>query len=233
MLKALPVILISSAFLGACASQPYNDSSLESDLNKVQKQIDQLENKISDEFALSCSESIIELDAKIEDLKQAKETTKIVERCSSTPTSYSPAKIDDKLLLGEIETIKITLGKESFSLDARIDSGAVTSSIGVFNPQNFERDGDKWIRFSIAADEDAEVYEYSIYDTVSIKQTKDISEERIEIKTDIEVGGTIYKNQIFNLSDRSHLDYQLLIGRSFLKDIAVIDVGSKFLLEGE
>ena len=82
-------------------------------------------------------------------------------------------------------------------------------------------------------DNDASIYEYPVYDVVSIKQTKDLSEERIEIKIDIEVGGQVYKNQLFNLSDRSHLDYQLLIGRSFLKDIAVIDVGSKYLLDGE
>lgn len=230
MLKVSSLIL-SSAFVIGCVSQPYNDSSLESDLGSVQEQIIDLESNLSKQFLASCSESIIELDSKIEALKQAKETTKIIERCSAPTNKTTSATSEGKLFLGEIETVKLV--KESISLPARIDSGAVTSSIGVINSRNFERDGDKWIRFAMVAEDDAITYEYPVHDTVVIKQTKDLSEERIEIKIDIEMGGIIYKNQLFNLSDRTHLDYQLLIGRSFLQDIAVIDVGSKFLLEGE
>ena len=44
------------------------------------------------------------------------------------------------------------------------------------------------------------------------------------------MGGVSYKKQLFNLADRSHLDYQLLIGRSFLRDIAVVDVSRQRLL---
>ena len=125
------------------------------------------------------------------------------------------------------------LVKEKVDMKARIDSGAVTSSVGVYNLKNFERDGDKWVRFSLNNDENAQTYEYPVYDTVSIKQTSELSEERIEIKIDIKIGTSTYKNQVFNLTDRSHLDFQLLIGRSFLRDRAIIDVGSKFLLEGQ
>ncbi|MBX2847051.1 MAG: RimK/LysX family protein [Acidiferrobacterales bacterium] len=231
MLKALSIILVSSTLVTACVTQPYNDSSLAGDLDGMQKQMVELQNSLSDQFTASCSDSIVELDTKVEELKQAKETTRVIERCTSPTEDAPPATLDGKLLLGEIEIVK--LPKELVSLPARIDSGAVTSSIGVFNLQNFERDGDKWVRFSMAEDDDAEVFEYPVYDIVYIKQTKELTEERIEIKIDIEMGDRVYKNQLFNLSDRSHLDYQLLIGRSFLKDIAVIDVGNKYLLEGE
>ena len=231
MLKVLLTIFIFSALVGGCVTQPYDDSNLESDLDKVEQQINKLESKLTEQFANNCTDSFTALDTKIEELRKAKATTKIVERCTSPTQESSPATLDGKLLVGEVEIIRLT--KESISLAARIDSGAVTSSIGIYNPRNFERDGDRWIRFSLAEDKDASVYEYPVYDVVSIKQTKDLSEERIEIKIDIEVGGQVYKNQLFNLSDRSHLDYQLLIGRSFLKDIAVIDVGSKYLLDGE
>ena len=233
MLKNLLFTLILSIFVAACASQPTIDVPVESDLDKVQDQIIQLEQRLADEFTLSCSDNIVDLDAKIEELKQAKETTKIVERCSSPVKSTEPVTLDGKLLIGEIETVKLILNKEPISFSARIDSGAVTSSIGIFNQKNFERDGDSWVRFSLSDDDEAVVHEYPIYDTVSIKQTKDLNEERVEIKTDIEVNGKVYKNQIFNLADRTYLEHQLLIGRSFLRDIAVIDVGSKFLLDGE
>jgi len=33
----------------------------------------------------------------------------------------------------------------------------------------------------------------------------------------------------FTLADRSHLDYQIILGRNFLTDMALIDVGKKFI----
>jgi hypothetical protein len=44
---------------------------------------------------------------------------------------------------------------------------------------------------------------------------------------DVEMGGKKYKNQLFNLADRSYLDFQVLMGRSFLRDIAIVDVSRK------
>ena len=223
MSKFLPTILLASVFVSGCITQPYN----------VDQRINELESTLSTQFSTSCSEHFESLDQKIEKLKktETKTITKIVERCSTVKTKQKKPTYNNKLLVGEVE--KITLAKEAISLAARIDSGAVTSSLGVYNPKKFERDGDKWVRFSLTQDKDAPIYEYPVHDVVSIKQTRELSEERIEIKINIEVGGKVYKKQLFNLSDRSHLDYQLLIGRSFLKDIAVIDVGSKYLLNGE
>jgi hypothetical protein len=56
---------------------------------------------------------------------------------------------------------------------------------------------------------------------------------RIVIKTNISVGGKEYLGQTFNLADRSHLKFQVLVGRNFLRDIAVVDVSGKYLLGGE
>jgi len=236
IIKLSSIILISSVILSACVTQPnqgqaINEVQQEPVVNEVQQLIASLENKLTRQFSQSCSNNILALSQEVQALKNAKSTTKIIERCKSTPTTKQVSKIGDKLLIGEIE--KVTLIKEKIELKARIDSGAVTSSIGVYNPKNFERDGEKWIRFNLNSDEDAQTFEYPVYDTVTIKQTSELSEERIEIKIDIKIGSSTYKNQIFNLTDRSHLDFQLLIGRSFLRDRAVIDVGGKFLLEGQ
>ena len=234
--KFLPVILLSSVMLSACITQPNQEivpreEQQETVVSEVQQLITSLENKLTSHFSQSCSNNILILSNEIQELKEAKSSTKIIERCRSTPKVKPNPKIGDKLLIGEIE--KVMLVKEKVDMKARIDSGAVTSSVGVYNLKNFERDGDKWVRFSLNNDKNAQTYEYPVYDTVSIKQTSQLSEERIEIKIDIKIGTSTYKNQVFNLTDRSHLDFQLLIGRSFLRDRAVIDVGSKFLLEGQ
>ena len=35
----------------------------------------------------------------------------------------------------------------------------------------------------------------------------------------------------FTLADRSHLDYEMLLGRNFLTDVALVDVSRKFIQE--
>lgn len=241
MLKLFSTIILMVFALSACVTQPYNDSALASDLTKVNERIAGLENDLPEKLAQACAEITLDVNQQEQERWRAEEKKIVTKRRRAEEKRRAElacenrdkmqAKLPDgKLLLGAIETVKLL--KEDLVFDARIDTGAVTSSIGVFNWRNFERDGKKWVKFSLTQDDDAIVYEYPVHGKVSIKQTGTLIEERLEIKVDIEIGGIEYKNQIFNMTDRSHLNYQLLIGRSFLRDIAVVDVASKKLLSG-
>jgi hypothetical protein len=44
----------------------------------------------------------------------------------------------------------------------------------------------------------------------------------------IQIGDLKEKTE-FTLADRTHLTYPLLLGRSFFKDVAVVDVSRKFV----
>lgn len=233
MFKAISHLLFLSVFLSACVTPPEPDIGVGdvSDLELVNESIVSLEQMLEKQFVESCAQNIGELGDEIEKLRNAKQTTRIVERCSAPSAKKVNVTLDGKLLMGDVEVVRLI--REELTFDARIDSGAETSSIGVFKHKRFERDGDKWVRFSLSNKKEAKVYEYPIYDTVKIKQTETVTEERIEIKVDIEMGGKKYKKQIFNLANRSFLDYQLLMGRSFLRDIAIVDVGRKKLLPGD
>ena len=50
-------------------------------------------------------------------------------------------------IIGEAE--KVTIVSKDLRLNARIDTGAQTSSLGVVDQQPFERDGKKWLDFSV------------------------------------------------------------------------------------
>lgn len=229
MIKTLLTISFLSIMLSACVTSVEPEATDVSDLELVNESIVNLEQTLEQKFVESCADNIRKLDGEIEKLRAAKQTTRVIERCSKP--SAGNVKLNGKLLMGDVE--RVNLVREDLAFDARIDTGAETSSIGVFDIQRFERDGDKWVRFSLSTKKAAKVYEYPIHDTVKIKQTEAVTEERIEIKIDIELGGKKYKKQIFNLANRSFLEYQLLIGRSFLRDIAIVDVGRKKLLPGD
>ncbi|MFT5572772.1 MAG: hypothetical protein ACI9FR_001696 [Cryomorphaceae bacterium] len=223
MLKSFISLLPLVFGLSACVTQPVIDPNKVSDLQVVSDRIDSLNADLSAKFLLSCAQKIDQLGKKIE----PKVITKVVERCTSEDerAKRSFKKFEGRLHLGAVENVRLV--KEKVSYAARIDTGADYSSIGVYDVKVFERDGENWVRFSLDDSMNAARFEYPIFDTVRIKESSTLTVDRIEIKMDIKMGGTKYKNQIFNLADRSYLEYQLLIGRSFLRDIAVVDVSRK------
>ena len=74
------------------------------------------------------------------------------------------------IIIGEVE--KVTFISKGLKLKARIDTGAETSSLGVDDQQPFERDGKKWLRFSVKdpANEKLISFERPIVRTASIKR---------------------------------------------------------------
>ncbi|WNC67963.1 RimK/LysX family protein [Thalassotalea nanhaiensis] len=228
------MLAISIIALSGCVATENSTAQLE----QVNSNITNLEQSLSKQINERCEQDNQQL---IADLKAAMIVDKnnasvhtekevvYVERCTVKNKQAYPS---DKILIGEVENVFLVKEKTTFA--ARIDTGADTSSLGVYNLTKFERDGKKWVKFSLLADKNSKIFEYPIYDTVRIKQQSNMkAEERLEIKISIKVGREEYRNQTFNLADRSHLEFQVLIGRNFLKDIALVDVSKKYLLGGE
>lgn len=147
--------------------------------------------------------------------------------------SGSGLRIDGKLVVGEVE--KAYLIGPGFVYDARIDSGATTSSMDARNIRRFERDGRQWVRFDIPVpgSEGGEVatIEREIARNARIIQSNDEEAERrpvVELQFRI---GNKQQRAEFTLSDRSHLTYPMLIGRNILRDVMLIDVGREYATE--
>lgn len=237
MFKKINFVVLSiviAFFQSACMTTESASNQTNARFDKVDANISNLEKSLNAQMSKNCradrqrlvDETAVAVSEKLVDLNKAKLRTLPVPKC---PTAQNKVSGDDKLLLGEVEKVYFAIAKKS--INARIDTGAETSSLGVYGVQRFERDGKKWVKFGLVVGEGAMVYRYPIYDSVRIKQQNDErAEKRIEIKMTIKLGGTEYPKQIFNLADRSHLEYQALIGRNFLRDIAIVDVGSSYLL---
>ncbi|WP_261817196.1 ATP-dependent zinc protease family protein [Vibrio gallicus] len=138
---------------------------------------------------------------------------------------------DTQTVLGAIETVEFEQNKISF--EARIDTGAETSSLNAKQVQMFERNGKKWVRFDVSNDssDNAEPVwmEAKFVRYAKVRQSNtDKALRRPVIKLWITVGN-IRQDTLFTLADRTHMDHDVLLGREFIKDIALVDVSKTYV----
>ncbi|PCJ34943.1 MAG: hypothetical protein COA75_12265 [Cellvibrionales bacterium] len=146
-------------------------------------------------------------------------------RCPVSPA----AKIADKFVIGEIEKVWIDPPQQTFM--ARIDTGAASTSIHASNIISFERDGRDWVRFQVdhASVKAPIVIERPLARTVLVKQANtETSERRLVVKMTVTLGSMTEQIDV-SLSERSAMTYPVLIGRNFLRNLAIVDVSQRLI----
>ncbi|GAB2650967.1 ATP-dependent zinc protease family protein [Vibrio panuliri] len=144
------------------------------------------------------------------------------------PKVESKKTSDGRLILGEKEWVYIPGLEESFR--ARVDTGATTSSISAVEIVPFERDGKDWVKFKMEHDGvRSKEIALPVERWVKIKQSSaEGSHRRAVVYAWIEIGDHKEKTE-FTLADRTHLSFPVLLGRSFFRDVAVVDVSRKYV----
>lgn len=132
-------------------------------------------------------------------------------------------------MIGAVEPVYFLPMKSAFN--ARIDTGAVTSSIDAEDIREFERDGEKWVSFKVINRRSGEsfVFERPILKSVTIRRAE-ASENRIKVLLPVSFGGKRFSEE-FTLADRSKFDYQALIGRNILTGRYVVDTSLSHTLK--
>lgn len=144
-----------------------------------------------------------------------------------------PQKLD-KTILGEQEWVWIDSAGANYK--ARVDTGATTSSLNATDIQEFERDGKTWVRFNLAHTRNEEgeaeptaTIEAPVTRWVKIRQATTTELERrpvVELRVRL---GNLHERAQFTLADRSHMEFPVLLGREFFKDIAMVDVSQAYI----
>ncbi|WP_241825790.1 MULTISPECIES: ATP-dependent zinc protease family protein [unclassified Salinivibrio] len=157
-------------------------------------------------------------------MADAKPEVKVKEKVVRVPVN------DDKVLLGAREWVWFDAVESTFQ--ARVDTGAETSSLNAVDIQEFERDGDTWVKFNVNHSEnnDEPVFmEMPVKRWVRIRQSStDKTDRRPVVEAWIRVGSIHEKTQ-FTLADRTNMEYPVLLGREFFKDLAVVDVSQEHI----
>ena len=137
--------------------------------------------------------------------------------------------LSSKEIIGTIEWIYMTPPGAHY--EARVDSGAETSSLSARDVTEFERDGDDWVRFSFEheATDQSVAIEQPIVRTIVVRQPgMGEAERRVVVELDIRLGDRLQRTE-FALTDRSRMSYPVLLGRAFIRDLYVIDVARSYL----
>lgn len=132
-------------------------------------------------------------------------------------------------IIGAVEPIYILPMKSAF--EARIDTGATTSSLDVDEMNEFERDGEKWVSFTVTNRRSGEIYTFEkpILKNVRIKRIDD-KEHRIKVLMPVSFGGEKFVSE-FTLAKRERFEYQVLIGRNILSGRAIVDTSLSHTLK--
>ena len=145
-----------------------------------------------------------------------------------TPLASAVVDSEEKITVGQLERIRIE--PQGAVLTARIDTGANSNSLSAENLVYFQRDGDDWVRFDVRTDDGLlNTLEREVQRHIRVIQQSDPEGTRrpmIYLRVRL---GNVLGNFEFNLTDRSHLKHPAILGREFLADLMLVDVGQEFL----
>jgi hypothetical protein len=137
---------------------------------------------------------------------------------------------DDKMVVGQLE--RIWVSPPAALITARVDTGASSNSMHAEDLAIFERDGEKWARFKVhGGKDDKEVFEIErkVERYVRVVQQADRKGSRRPVVRLQVALGEIQGTFDFTLADRSHLANEVLLGRNFLTDVTMVDVGRRYV----
>lgn len=144
---------------------------------------------------------------------------------------HASSKTHGKVIAGWVE--KVTLLPWDVMVKAKLDTGALTSSLHARDVERFTREDEKWVRFRLEIDpvagEPATVtVERPLQRRVAIKGAEKEPDSRLVVELPICMNGRRHDVE-FSLADRGVLLYPVLLGRRFLENVAIVDSAETFL----
>jgi len=137
------------------------------------------------------------------------------------------AAANEKAVIGWVERVRIFPG--NFEIHAKIDTGAKTSSLNAPNLKLFMRDGVEWASFDVTNRAGVtQKFEEKIFRVAKIRRHGNRYQKRPVIMLGVCIG-SIYQMTQVNLIDRKNFNYQMLVGRRFMKDRVIVDPGKTFI----
>jgi hypothetical protein len=228
MNKHTLVALTVASVLAGCATAPKESDEASIETNPPVVEQPEYNDSVVYEEENDFPEFEIEPVDETEPVLEAEETVKKV------------LPIEDEtgaLILGNKEYIYIPTVERSFT--AGVDEDLDVSVMSVSNVTPFERNGKKWVSFTVEHD-DIKSKKFSLPVKSWRKVTSDKAEDQAKNSEAADVAkqavvtawiqvGKLKENTDFLLSEESKLPYPFMLGKSFYRDLAVIDTSREFV----
>ncbi len=118
------------------------------------------------------------------------------------------------------------------SIQAKVDSGADSSSLHAFNQERFQRDGVEYIRFEIhprkRSKKGALQCESEVVMDRKVRNPGGRSELRPVISTPVVLNGVTIR-ALINLTERDEMSFRMLIGRRTMRGRFLVNPGRSYL----
>ena len=140
----------------------------------------------------------------------------------NTAKEKQVVKVMPSNIIGEVEPIYLLPMKPPFM--SRIDTGATTSSLDAEDIKPFERDGRRWVSFTVVnrATQEKYTFEKPLLKNAKIKRIGE-REKRPMVEMEVRMGKDIFRAN-FTIAEREKFEYQTLVGRNVLYVRAIVDV---------
>ena len=136
-----------------------------------------------------------------------------------------------KVMFGYLE--RVVISTAGLALDAKLDTGADTSSLHAEGIKRFKRMGDRFVRFQVREDSGELVtLERPLSRMARIRRHDGDYQRRPVVKMWICVGNTRRRVEV-NLIDRSQFSYPFLLGRSAMEGAIIVDPDRTFTVQPE
>lgn len=117
-------------------------------------------------------------------------------------------------------------------IKAKLDTGARSSSLHVFDCEEFTRDGADWVRFDVhpwqESRDDAVTVELPVHDRRRVRSSSGHAEERIVVLMTIRMLDRTMTAEV-TLTNRDAMGFRMLVGRHALKQGFVVDSSRSYL----
>lgn len=115
---------------------------------------------------------------------------------------------------------------------AKVDTGARSSALHAFDLEEFQRDGVRWVRFTVLPTEGddgkAVRVECEMLEERSVRSSVGLVEVRPVVRTEVQVGETRISIEL-TLTNRDAMGFRMLLGRSAVRRRFVVDPGRSFV----
>lgn len=137
----------------------------------------------------------------------------------------------DKKIIGRLQFVDLPKWNIE-QIEAKIDTGAFSSSLHCHNIEEFLKGDEKWVRFNLLDPDHSSyndrLFSLPIHDSREVKSSNGQTELRVFVKTKICFLNDEFEIEL-SLTNRSEMKYPLLIGRKFLRKKFLVDVSKKHL----